>query len=236
MPAYTFYHQGSLESGSCLTLSPEESHHLLRVMRLKKGDTLELLNGCGTLAAAKVKESSKIATVEIERIIRSEPCSPFTLEIVQGMPGLNKADLIVEKLTELGVTAISFVATERSVKQVIHKHQLEKLKLRMVAAIKQSGNLWLPTLHFYPNLQAFKPATETVLLTLDPRGKRLSNLESNMKSSLTAFIGPESGFSEKEQSYLASQGALLVSIHPHTLRAETAAIAAAGLLHSKLST
>lgn len=231
MPAYTFYHDSDLKPHERLTLDPDESHHLARVMRLSIGDTCELINGRGILAKASILHIGKSCELEIQEILHSQVRAEFTLEIIQGLPSLNKADWIVEKLTELGVDQITFFGGEHSSRHELSDHQMNKLHAKCLAACKQSGRLFVPSLRWMPTLESFQPdmAAGKKLFMLDPEGD-VTNFASLNTSNIIAFIGPESGFSKSEKQHLCSLGAKPLCIHKNILRTETASVGAAMLL------
>lgn len=236
MPAYTFFHFSDLICPSEITLDEQESHHALSVMRLEIGEEAIILNGRGKQVLARLVSSKKIAKFKLLELIKEEPAAKTHLRVLQGLTSIAKADLIVEKLTELGIHEIAFFAADRSGRQKMNMHQLEKLEIKAIQACKQSGRTWLPKLSWYESLEDQSLAvnsseTQHHWVTLDPKGDRWQNaFHNDLSANYTLVIGPESGLSEKEMLLLDSFGAKRLNIHPNILRAETAAVAGACLL------
>lgn len=235
MPAYTFFYPHDLIIADEIELSDEESHHAISVMRLTQGEEVFVLNGQGLEAKALVLPSKKRCRLKLLEISRKTLQNPIKLSLLQGLTSIAKADLIVEKLTELGLDEIAFFAAERSGRQRMNEHQLQKLEQKVIGACKQSGRLWLPTLKWYESLEERfqSPAIQSHLwITLDPLGKPWRNEFPKLPAyqAYTLVVGPESGLSPGELELLSSHGAKPFNIHPHILRAETAAVSGACLL------
>lgn len=235
MPAYTFFHNSPFDNLGEITLSEEESHHALSVMRLNAGEIAFVLNGRGQEAKARVLPSKKICRLEILEITQNKPAPLKKLRILQGLTSIAKADLIVEKLTELNIDEIAFFAAERSGRQKLNEHQLEKLNIKAIAACKQSGRLWAPSLRWYDSLQHALESSSSHAhqwITLEPKGSdwQKNFSKTNEKKDYTLVVGPESGLSENELQVLNEHQASRMSLHPNILRAETAAVVGACLL------
>lgn len=235
MPAYTFFHNDIFENHGDILLNEEESHHALSVMRLEAGEIACVINGKGQMVKARLLPSKKTAKLEILELIENQTPPLRKLRVLQGLTSIAKADLIVEKLTELNIDQIAFFAAERSGRQKLNTHQLEKLHLKAIAACKQSGRLWLPTLHWYDSLEEsldFEGSVKHQWITLDPFGNDWKSffIQGHTDQNYTLVVGPESGLSQNEISYLETLRALRLSLHPNVLRAETAAVVGACLL------
>ncbi len=137
--------------------------------------------------------------------------------------------MLVEKVTELGVTSLVALKTERSVAHPDRK-KCEKLFQTSIAACKQSGRNRL--LDFQPvqsldDLLANLP-DETRLILGDPAGESSEGIVASVgQHSLLVVVGPEGGFSPAERSRILDAGAIPIRIGTHILRIETAAIALA---------
>lgn len=230
MPADRFYLKETFKKGEIVFLEEEEFHHLSRVMRKREGDTVELVNGMGALAQAKVLQLEKRkAPLEILETSESDPKLP-PLILVQALPKISHLDWIIQKGTELGASAFHLFPSERSEKDSLSDNQWTRLEHIATQAMKQCGRLDLPSIHFSENLESLSlpeghaffgdPSAETLL----PKGK----------APYILFIGPEKGFSEKEtQVFREKFKAQGVRLHPYILRTETAALAALTLASSQ---
>lgn len=188
----------ALHSGQTVTLPEETANHLVRVMRLREGDTCVLFNGDGhdysaTLTAAGKRE----VQVRIDAVQAVDNESPLAITLLQGIARGEKMDLILQKATELGVSAIVPVNAERTEvkldaaraeKRVAHWNNV------VTSACGQSGRARIPQVGSPVSLAqaaATLPA-DTLRLTLDPHGAhRLSTLDAAPTGGIVIAIGPE---------------------------------------------
>lgn len=222
MPHSRFYMDHPLEEGAQLTLEGEEFIHLARVMRKKEGEQVELLNGRGVLAHATLTHVGKReALLRIEMREKRAPLLP-PLTLVLALPKAAALELVVQKGTELGVSAFHLYHSTRSEQQPPSSKLLRRLLAICICAMKQCGRCDLPTLSCgFPPLQG-----RVYFGDLTPSAPPLSEVGS---LPATLIIGPEKGWSAEEVEHLQER-AEGVSLSPYTLRAESAAIAGVALL------
>lgn len=235
MPADRFFYDGPLKKGEALQLVGEELKHLL-VMRLRPGELLELVNGRGELAKATLRA---VDAKQADLLIEEVECAtkPFRLILAQALTKQPKLEWIVEKATELGATEIWLFPGEKSEREKLSQHQMERLKHLTVAAMKQCGRLDLPEIVEQPALKLWGGlAAEHQLLLADPIATAPYLWEQKIGKGRSALllIGPESGFSDSERKSALTLGATSVQLHENILRAETASIAGLILLRSIL--
>ncbi len=235
MPSDRYFIDAPLAKGATITLEDHEHHHLVHVMRAKVGDTVELVNGKGFLAKGTLKIlSRRTADFQIESVLYEEP-SIYSLILAQAVPRMNRLDLVIEKGTELGMTALWLFPTERSERQKLSDHQLERLRSLSIAAMKQCGRLYLPEISVKPSLSSCIFETEKVAALFGDLSSYAPSLIKcwpavEHKKELIFFVGPESGFSPKEEEAMKKMGIQGIALHKNILRTETAAIAALTLL------
>lgn len=221
MPHNRFYTPHSLATER-LSLEGPEYHHMVHVMRLCPGETIELINGRGELAQATIfslhKKEAQL------HILKYQKHSPSPSQISLGIPLLrpSKLEWIIEKGTELGVDSFLFYPADLGEKQTLSPKHLERLRLLTIAAIKQSGRLFLPHLEIL-SLSTLLTRSPSLYYG-DPNGSPLQS----PTFPLLFITGPESGFSEAESLQL-QQTAQGVRLSPFTLRTETAPLAAASI-------
>lgn len=227
---------GPLAAGSRQTIAGEAASHITRVLRLRPGDPLVLFDGRGGEHAARIEGFRKSAViVAVAAHVPTDRESPLSLTLAQGISRGERMDWVVQKATELGVTRIVPVLTERTVVKLDAKQSERRLshwRGIAVAACEQSGRNKLPDIAPPLGLPVFlrDPAPSTNRLLLSPTGtQRIDDLKAT-EQRVIVLIGPEGGLTETEQHAAISAGYIAVKLGPRVLRTETAAIAALTLL------
>ncbi len=235
MPHNRFYFDVPFEEESIVTLGGDEWHHLARVHKSREGDLVELINGKGQLAEAKVlKLKNKQADLCILNIAQEKPPSPRVI-LAQAIPRMNHLEWIIEKGTELNASAFWLFPGVWSEKETLSENQRGRLKSLTIAAMKQCARLDLPEVILTPPLAQWKLPLEGTLLFGDTESSApylwdLLELKA-VTFPIIIFIGPEKGFSPQERQFLVEVlKAKGIRLHPNILRAETAPLAALALL------
>lgn len=213
--------------GQSITLSAEESRHASRALRLSEGDEILITDGKGTEAAARILSTADYVTAEITRVSKVE-CA-VSLELLQAPLKGPKMDWLVEKLTEIGVTVVHLAATQHTVasgEKVDRWHRIAQ------AAVKQSGNPRIPTIHpirpFPDALHALGDCLRVHLQPGAPRGlaEVVKEGVKNGAVRIVLAVGPEGGFSPVEEKLLQEAGFACAALSRQVLRGETASVAA----------
>jgi len=202
-------------------LSAEEAHHLVDVLRLREGAEVSLFDGNGRAARARV---DRIGSGEVDlRILGPEPSreSPLSLTIGVAPPKGDRMSFLIQKLTELGVTRIVPLETERG----RPGESLERWRRIASEACKQSGRSLSPEVAAPRSFEEILEE-EGSPMAAHPGAPPLS---APRGSAIVALIGPEGGWSEGELAIAETRGVTLFGLGPRTLRTETAAIAVATL-------
>jgi 16S rRNA (uracil1498-N3)-methyltransferase len=197
-------------------LTPEDEHHLGRVLRLRPGDPLTLSDGRGAWRPARFGSPPQIDGEVVEVPAPSPPIT-IAFALVKG----ERPEWIVQKLTELGVDVIRpFVAGRSVVRWTEEKMERSTTRWRHVAreASMQSRRCRIPDVQ--------PPCRFTDVAALD--GAALAERDGAPLDLAhpTVLVGPEGGWSDEERALALPE----VRLGPQVLRAETAAIAAAALL------
>ncbi len=225
MPIYRLYLDASLEEGSTYSLPKEELHHLMRVLRYAPGDEMEVVNGKGRLAIARLEPSHHICVLH-----HQDFPNPYRRIVAQALPHRTKLDWIVEKGTELGMTELWLFPGVHSKKEALSSNQQSRLHHLSIAAIKQCGSLFLPSILLQPPIKEWSSVPCSAFFgSLDPAAPWLTPQEGDS----ILFIGPESGFAAEEIHHLQFLGAQGVHLHPHILRTETAVLVGLALLQNR---
>jgi 16S rRNA (uracil1498-N3)-methyltransferase len=217
--------------GQEVALSPDDSHHLSRVVRRRPGDEVELTDGAGRLWPAVVVATGARATVRVgePRIAPRPPAVALFL----GLTEWARVDLAVEKAAELGVREVALMTTERT-GRVPGADAWERRRRRLErvagAAARQSGQAWLPRLRGlvpFGDALAEIPTGEGCLI--DPRGDAAIAKVAGRSGRAALLVGPQAGFSEAEVARARAAGLAVCGLGRAVLRTETAAIAAVTL-------
>jgi 16S rRNA (uracil1498-N3)-methyltransferase len=227
----------TLVTGTDLSLPAEASEHIARVLRMQVGDAVQLFNGDGRNYAATIIAAGKrdvVVTVGASEDAGNE--SPLPLVLVQGIARGDKMDLIVQKATELGVTAIVPVLTERSeVKLDAARAEKRLLHWRAVAvsACEQSGRAVVPeiapALPLTTWLAGLQDDERQRLALLPGAGTRVRGLRLPAAGAWLV-VGPEGGLGERDLAALEKSGFGGLQLGPRILRTETAGLAAIAAL------
>lgn len=222
-------------------LSPEETAHALKVLRLKDGEAVQALDGEGGMWSAYLRVlGEKEACVDLmDEISNAE--APVDITVYMGIPKGDKFEFLCQKLTELGVRKLVPVRMERSVAKIEEKEKDKKLiRFRKIAqeAQKQCGRGMEMEISDPVNgnrlSEIIKGHDLPLLLWEEAEGYRIRDAyrENPSCTDIACIIGPEGGISEKEAKKLMEAGAKCVTLGPRILRAETAAVTGAAVMMS----
>jgi 16S rRNA (uracil1498-N3)-methyltransferase len=217
-----------LTSGRRHTIEGDAANHIARVLRLEPGAPLTVFDGRGGEYSARI-------IIEVQERSPTSRESSLSLTLAQGVSRGERMDWVVQKATELGVTAIVPVLTERTVVKLDARQSERKLTHWQgiaVAACEQSGRDKLPDIVAPLALHDFLRGIDlqTTRLLLSPTGtQRVTDLKAPERK-VIVLIGPEGGLAETEQRAAIGAGFLAVRMGPRVLRTETAAVAALTLL------
>ncbi len=224
-----------LTQDSELRLNKNHSNYLCKVLRLDVGKEVLIFNGVDGEWGCKITEANtKSAAVIVVKLVRPQ-LSTRKLSLIFAPTKNVNSTYIVEKATELGVTDIYPVITQRTiVKKVNH----EKLTHSAIEASEQCERLDVPTIHpinSLKNLVDNLPISEQMIFCDESKkGIPIAKLH-KAKSSHSILIGPEGGFTDEERSFLNSNDkCVAVHLGVRILRADTAAIAGLGAYQSIL--
>lgn len=232
MPENRFYHSQIHEKP--LILEGDEMRHLL-VMRPKVNEEIELVDGAGHLAKARIhlikKNLVELSLTSIEKV--NPP--PFLMILAQGIPKLPRLDNLVEKGTELGMSELWLFAGDFSEKAELSPTQEKRIQHLMIASLKQCGRLYLPKYFLKPSLLKWeRPSIPIWFGDLRKTAKPIKKIweENPPEKGVIFVVGPEKGLSEREIEKLESLGAIGVSLHENILRTDTAPIVALSIIGS----
>ena len=233
-----FYCAQALSIGAIIDLPDHVAHHV-QVLRLGIDAHITLFNGEGGEFTATVSQiEKKRVTAEIKTFSPREAELPYAVTLAQALPEASKMDEIVQKAVELGVTAIQPLAAQRCVVRLTNERANKKFahwQGIIIAAAEQSGRNRLPNLAEPANFDDWIAQHDLhKRILLSPRAEQsLSDwARHHPPQAVTLLIGPEGGFSEKEEMLASAQGALTLSIGTRILRTETAGMAALAAINA----
>lgn len=238
-----FVSPADLNQPTC-TLSPEESHHCLSVLRHQPGDRVTLFDGQGNEATGSIGPiEGKLATVKIQQRAKTPPLS-CRVTLAQAIPKGKNMDLVVQKAVELGAAAIAPVLSERTVVSLdeseVTKKQ-EKWQALVIEACKQCGQNFVPEVLKPQSLKRYletKAKDDLMLIaSLQPDAKPVKTVlaeSGKVPASVTVFVGPEGDFTPAELGLAKSSGCQPITLGPIILRTETAAIYCLSVLGHEL--
>ncbi|MBR2084032.1 MAG: 16S rRNA (uracil(1498)-N(3))-methyltransferase [Muribaculaceae bacterium] len=221
-----------------LTLGEEDSKHCVKVLRMGEGDTIEVVDGNGTLYTCRITMAHpKRCAVEVTERMQQPP--HWGHRIVLGVAptkNLDRIEWLVEKCVEMGVDRIIPLRCHNSERTVLKTERLKKI---MVSAMKQSLKATLPLLdEMTPVAQVLAEPFEGTrcIAYCDeqlPRGQRLTLTGVYRPGQdVMMLIGPEGDFSPEEVQAARDAGFMPVTLGESRLRTETAGMMAVAAIHT----
>ncbi|NNE65451.1 MAG: 16S rRNA (uracil(1498)-N(3))-methyltransferase [Pyrinomonadaceae bacterium] len=219
--------------GNKVELSPEQTRHLSRVLRLGTGEDISVFDGCGRESIFRIVDTAPSgASVEfVEDIPPMSPESDIAIELA--VPLLKKAhtELVLQKAVELGVSRFVPLITKRTEART-SAWKAERAFRIAVEAAKQSGRATVPIIESPRDFESFVEGFNgTGFLFYESEGSVLPDSIDN--ESVTVITGPEGGWDETEIETARGAGFEIVHLGGRILKAETAAIVATALVQEK---
>lgn len=223
---FTFYVPSLSSDATAFDLAGEEHHHLSRVLRLSGGEIVSATNGRGLMVEATLASIDKDRTAA--RVTRVVQDAAPARRVVLALSLLPRAhfEVAVSQCVEVGVTDVIPVVAEKCHVTTWSKANAVRVERVAVAAMKQSGRAWLPTIADARSLSSL--ASEIAsgrygrAIVGDASAPALAAKPG--AGDALAVVGPEAGFTDAEVARLVDAGAERASVSSHRLRAETAAV------------
>lgn len=217
--------------GARVDLDPVEAHHVARVLRLRAGDALAVFDGSGGEWSATVDE---VGRDQVRLVVGAprpgDPEPPVRITLFQSLVRPERIEWVLQKGTEIGVSAFRLVSGERSEAEAPSPARMDRYRRILLEACKQSGRRRIPSL---TEGVLDDPPPGVLGIVLDtalaarPMGAVLAGPPAE---EVWIAVGPEGGFADDEVASWASRGWQRASLGPRTLRTETAGSVAASLV------
>lgn len=226
-------------AGNQTMLPPEEAIHAIRVLRLKEGDEIHLIDGCGTFYKASVMaiDAKRCAYQIEERIPQTKTWNGRLCLAIAPTKMMERMEWMTEKATEIGFDEITFLKCTFSERKVIRTDRIEKI---VVSAVKQSRKAWIPSVNDMQNFKDFitkeRQGLKYIAHCYDEIGRcdffdTLSAETINDNTDVTVLIGPEGDFSVEEVELAMKNGYKPITLGKSRLRTETAGLAAVMMMN-----
>jgi len=223
---------GTIQPAKIVHITGEKAHYISTVLRCNIHDTVIVTDSAGFTYSARISAiTKKQTTLEITGAFHQDNESPIEIILLQGLLKGEKMDLIIQKATELGVTEIMPVITERS--QIRETRKIPRWQKIAGEASRQCGRNRIPLIHepeAFETVIAFQGFSKGIICW-EKEGSPFSTALDELKDrkKIVLCIGPEGGFSEKEVRAAEDRGFTVTSLGKRILRAETAALTAIAL-------
>ena len=205
----------------------EESRHIIKVLRKRENDWLNITNGKGFLAKAIIKQANpKKCVVKIQSFEKQINPRKYHLHIAIAPTKLNdRFEWFLEKATEIGIDEITPIICDNSERKVLKMERMQKV---LISAMKQSLKFELPKLNKPSNFSEFidKPWVHKKFIAhcVDVEAKNTLKNISKPGENLLVLIGPEGDFSTKEIGIALQHKFIPLSLGLSRLRTETAGV------------
>jgi 16S rRNA (uracil1498-N3)-methyltransferase len=218
-----------------MTLDEDTSRHVVQVLRMKKGETLNLTDGKGNLLTAKISDDHKKHCHVV--ILDSRLTTHNSRKVTIGISLLKNSarfEWFLEKATEIGINEIIPLICDRTEKQ---KFREDRMKNILVSAMLQSQQCWLPILHrpidyelIFRQDEIIHASQKFIAHCIEDQKRNLADLVNEALPSQILLIGPEGDFTDEEVQLAIHNHFDAVSLGETRLRAETAGVVAAAIL------
>ena len=216
-----------------IILDEDTSRHIVQVLRMQKGNELNLTDGKGVLMTCVITAPHKRSCiVEVKEIKNQKPKIKNISIAVSLLKNSSRFEWFLEKATEIGVSEIIPLICERTEKE---KFRHDRMNAICISAMLQSQQCWLPVLHEpmeFENMEMWKCGNgiNYIAHCIEGDKKPLSHSHISTSSHSLICIGPEGDFTKQEIEQALQNGFMPVSLGDTRLRTETAGLVAAVLL------
>lgn len=208
-----------------IKINEEEQQHIVKVLRMREGEEIFVTDGKGNLAKGTIVFEGKKVSLNATEIKENLPnFSPKLHIAIAPTKNIDRIEFFVEKATEMGISEITFLQTDKSERKNINWERIQK---QSIAASKQSLRFHFPIINEMVKFSDFIKNIEsetTFIAHCDESFERIDLKSIPKLENITFLIGPEGDFSPKEIQMLVEKNIKAVSLGNQRLRTETAGI------------
>jgi 16S rRNA (uracil1498-N3)-methyltransferase len=234
--SFPFFYIGDYDASQKeITLDEDTSKHVIQVLRMKKGEKLNLTNGKGNLLTAEISDDHKkhCHVAIIDSRLAAHDLRKVTIAISL-LKNSARFEWFLEKATEIGINEIIPLICDRTEKQ---KFREDRMKNILVSAMLQSQQCWLPVLHkpidyelIFRQEEIIHASQKFIAHCIEDQKRNLADLVNETLPTQIILIGPEGDFTTDEVQLAIGNHFDAVSLGETRLRAETAGVVAAAIL------
>jgi len=229
------FYQENFSLQNAFELEESETKHCLQVLRHQQGDILQLTNGKGLLASAKIEKiQGKKCYLKVVESRLEEKKEAYSIHLaIAPTKNADRMEWLIEKCVEIGIDEVSFLQTQHSERKFFG---LERLQKKALSALKQSLKVHLPKINPIQGFRDFvqKASEEQKFIAyVDQQNPQTLFGASQKNQNYCILIGPEGDFSKEELEMALDKNFQKVSLGNSRLRTETAALVAVMSLHLK---
>lgn len=217
-------------SDNQVIINDEEQTHIVKVLRMRSGEEIFVTDGKGNLAKGNLHFEGKKVTLDILEINENLPNFSTQLHIaIAPTKNIDRIEFFVEKATEMGISEITLLQTEKTERKNLN---IDKLRKQSIAASKQSLRFHFPIINDLTKFSDYIKDVDSENTFVAHCNESLERIDLKMirqaqhgsVKNITFLIGPEGDFSDKEIQLLAEKGVKAVSLGSQRLRTETAGV------------
>lgn len=229
MKTQRFFIDPSINLSGEVTITDQDVIHQIKdVLRLRAGESIIFLDGNGTEFHGELTLVSKYKIIAYEKEMKKvSNNSKIKMNLYFSMIKKDKAEWVLQKCTELGVSEFYPIISERTEKPNLNIERAEKI---IKEASEQSERANMPVLHKIISLEDALNDAESNVIVLHTEGNKIDVSQLHNSTALSVFVGPEGGWGEKDLALFVKYNVSLVSMGQNVLRAETASVAVSSLI------
>ena len=231
IPDRAFFVDPDSVSGQSFILNKTESNHAIRVLRMKVGNEIALLDGVGTGYNGKIQSVNKLVTGEILQTFPNLGENEYQIILAPALIKRDRFESILEKATELGVSEICPVLMDRRVKNKLNIDRCQKL---IQSASKQTMRSKFPKIYPPKSFDDILKLEGQKICAMIGETKQLSKLNLKKENPIVVIIGPEGDFSKNEIELMNRSDVQFYNLGNRRLRSETAALNSLSVLNETL--